>query len=208
VALPLDGLKQWASFNNPAGLNIAGQITLEAWVQPGPSQGATARVISHGPQTLSNFLGLGPKDAITNSTEVYLRIEGNGASYAVGSAQYDNSTGLTTTYEATAPVPPADLGGSSWIHLVGSYDGANWKLYRNGALVATQASATRALAVNGADWAVGSTGNGWADPFAGNIDEVAIYDHALSAAQIQGHYNAGTLQPRLSITRSGNNVTI
>jgi len=208
VALPLDGAKQWATFNNPSGLNIAGQITLEAWVQPGAIQGTTARIISHGPQTLSNFLGLGPDGAITNSTEVFLRVEGNGATYAVGSAQYDNSSGITTTYSASYPVPAGDLGSTSWIHLAGTYDGANWKLYRNGALVATQASAIGALAVNGADWAIGSTGNGWADAFAGQVDEVAIYDHALAAAQIQSHFNAGTVQPRLNITRSGNNVII
>jgi hypothetical protein len=208
LALPLDGIKQWASFNNAAGLNIAGQITLEAWVRPDAAQGATARILSHGPQTLSNFLGLGPDGAITNSTEVFLRLEGAGADYAVGSAQYDNSTGVTTTHSATFAVPAGDLGSTSWIHLVGAYDGANWKLYRNGALVATQADAVGALAVTGADWAIGSTGNGWADPFAGQIDEVAIYDHALSAAQVAGHYHAGTLQPRLSISRSGNNVTI
>jgi hypothetical protein len=91
---------------------------------------------------------------------------------------------------------------------VGTYDGANWKLYRNGVLVATQASAVGALIVSNANWAIGSTGNGWADPFAGQVDEVAIYDHALSAAQVAAHFNAGTAQPRLGITRSGNNVII
>jgi len=209
IALPLDGLKQWASFNNPSGLNISGQITLETWVKPGASQGTTARIISHGPQTASLFLSQAPDGAITNTTEVFLRLNAAGTDYAVGSATYDDATTTTTTHGATFPVPAGDLGSSSWIHLVGTYDGANWRLYRNGVLVATQADAVGALAVDDADWAIGSTGNGWADPFAGEIDEVAIYGTALSASQVANHYKAGTLIPRLTIVRSGaSNITI
>ena len=172
TALPLDDLTQFASFNNPTGLNISGQISLEAWIQPAASQGTTARLITHGPQTISSYLAPNGDyvNAITNTTEVFLKIDGAGANYSVGSARYDDLTGTNTTYEATAPVPGADLGGTAWVHLVGTYDGANWKLYRNGLLLATQASATGALAVTNGDWAVGATGGGWADNFAGNID--------------------------------------
>jgi hypothetical protein len=209
ASLPLDGVKQWASFNNPAGLNNAGQITLEAWILPGASQGATARVVSHGPQTVSNFLGLGPQGAQTNTSEVFLRIDGSGANYSVGAAQYDDATTTTTTYGATFPVPAGDLGGASWVHLAGTYDGTNWRLYRNGIQVASSASAVGALALNNADWAVGSTGNGWADPFAGDIDEVAIYSQALGASRIAAHYSMGVLGSNpLTITKSGANVVV
>jgi hypothetical protein len=198
MALSLDGLKQWGSLNNPAGLNISGQITLEAWVKPGASQGATARIISHGPPTLSNFLGTPPDGAVVSGNEVFLRIDDSGANYQVGSSDG------TTTNSASFPVPAGDLGGSSWVHLAGTYDGANWKLYRNGALVATAASAVGALAVTNADWAIGATGNGWADNFAGSIDEPAIYNQALSASRIAAHYTLGHSGPSsITITRSG-----
>jgi Concanavalin A-like lectin/glucanases superfamily len=86
---------------------------------------------------------------------------------------------------------------------------SGWLGYRNGVQVAAQASTTGALAVANADWAVGSTGNGWADAFAGLVDEVAIYNYALSANQVAGHYRAGTLAPRLTIVPAGGgNVTI
>ena len=153
-----------------------------------------------------------PDNSVTNSSEVFLRIDDAGANYVVGATTvvYTNSTEISSnTYAASFAIPAGDLGGASWIHLVGTYDGANWKLYRNGALVATQASPVGALAVNDADWAVGSTGNGWADPFAGLVDEVAIYSYALSANQVSGHYKAGTLTPRLTIVpAAGGNVTI
>jgi hypothetical protein len=210
LALPLDGLKQWASLNNPSGLNFSGQITLEAWVKPAAVQGAVARIISHGPQTASSYLGQGKTGSITNTSEVFLRIDGSGANYSVGSAKYDDSTSTTNTYGASYAVPAGDLGGASWVYLAGTYDGANWKLYRNAVLVATQASATGALPVDLGDWAIGSTGNGWADPFAGNIDEPAIYNKALTPAQIAYHYvmgNAGTIA--LTVARAGGgNVTI
>ncbi len=204
-AWPLNGLKQWASFNSPAGFNISGQITLEAWVKPAATQGTVARVISHGPQTLSDFLSQSPDGATTNSTEVFLKIDSG--NYVVGSAATTNGLG-TTTYAASFAVPGGDLGSAAWIHLAGTYDGANWKLYRNGLLVATQAAAVGALPVDIGDWAIGSTGNGWGDAFNGVIDEAAIYNYALSANQITGHYNAGTKIPRLAITHSGLSVTI
>jgi hypothetical protein len=208
IAAPFDGIKQWASLNNPPGLNLSGQISLEAWVKPDAAQSATARIISHGPQTLTFFPGQGYPGSVTNTTEVFLRIEGSGANYAVGSASYDDGTTTTTTHEATFAVPGGDLGSTAWIHLIGTYDGVNWRLYRNGVLVATQASGTGALPVDLGDWAIGSTGNGWADPFAGSVDEVAIYDYALSSSQVLAHYKAGTVAPNLSINRSGANVIV
>ena len=220
AALPLNGtVSQWASFDNPASLSITGQITLEAWIQPAGVQGTVARILSHGPQTISSYEAfVGTVDpagsdflgAITNTSEVFLRIDGKGANYSVGSAQYDDGTGTTNTYAATFAVPAGDLGGSAWVHLVGTYDGANWKLYRNGSLVATQASPTGALPVDLGDWAVGSTGEGWADNFNGAIDEVAIYNAALSAAKVAAHYQAAKGQTtELKVVLAGNNgVTI
>jgi len=210
TALPLNGVKQWASLNNPAGLEIASQITLEAWVQPAAAQGTTARIVSHGPQTLSGFLGKDLPGSVTNTSEVFLRIDGAGAHYSVGTARYDDGTATTTTTAASAVVPSGDLGGSAWVHLVGTYNGSAWSLYRNGVLVATQADATGALTVDNGDWAIGATGNGWADNFAGNVDEVAIYNKALTPAQVASHYvigKAGTTA--ITITRaSASNVTI
>lgn len=195
AALPLDGAKQWASLNNPAGLSISNQITLEAWIKPDATQSDDARIISHGPPTISDLLGASPvpDNTTTNSTEVFLRIDGAGANYTVGSSVviYTNSTEISSTvHSASYPIPAGDLGGGAWVHLVGTYDGTNWKLYRNGTPVATNAAAVGALPVNNGDWAIGSTGNGWSNNFAGSVDEVAIYNRALTPSQVQAHYTA------------------
>ena len=209
AALPLDGLKQWASLNNPSGLNISNQITLEAWIKPDALQGDPARIISHGPPTLSSFVTQGLDNAVTNTTEVFLAIEGAGANYVVGSREAIDG-GTPTTYGASFAVPVGDLGGANWIHLVGTYDGANWKLYRNGVEVASAAAAVGALPVNNGDWAIGSTGNGWANNYAGGADEVAVYNKALTSGQVATHYLAGkSASTALTIASAGGgNVTI
>ena len=200
-AVPLDGTSSFASFNDPPGLNVSGQITLEAWVKPGATQGTVARIISHGPplpsDILASYSDLQLDGSLTTSNEVFLRIEGAGTTYAVGSSDGFN------TYGASAAVPGGDLGSAQWIHLAGTYDGANWRLFRNGVQLASAAAGTGALQVLGGDWAVGSTGQGWADNFSGAIDEVAIYGTALSPATIAAHYYVGQNGPvSLAISNS------
>jgi hypothetical protein len=81
-------------------LNISGQITLEAWIKPNATQGDPARIISHGPQTRSDFLGAAtiPDNSLTNTSEVFLRIDGAGANYVVGSTAvtYTNSLEISS----------------------------------------------------------------------------------------------------------------
>ena len=205
TALSLDGLKQWASLNNPSGLNISGQITLEAWVKPGATQGDPARIISHGPSipTLFDSTLLTVGGSMLSSNEVFLRIDGSGANYVVGS--FDG----TNTYSASYAVPAGDLGGANWIHLVGTYDAANWKLYRNGTQVTSAPAAVGALPVNGGGWAVGSTGSGFPGEFTGGIDEVAIYNSPLTPTQVATHYLIGKVGSAvLTITTNGSNLAV
>ena len=102
------------------------------------------------------------------------------------------STDATGFHGVRAPVGD-DLNAGKWVHLAGVYDGTTWRLYRNGVQVASQADAQGAVLVDDGDWAIGSTGSGWADNFAGAVDEVAIYRKALTAAQAKAHYEAATV---------------
>ena len=212
-AVPLDGFKQWINLNNPTGLNIAGQVTLEAWINPDGFQGDPARIISHGPPTKTDFLFQAPDGAVTNTTEVFLEIDGGGANYVVGSMMttYTNDVEIgSETNSASYPIPSGDLGGGEWIHLAGTYDGTNWRLYRNGVQVASAAAAVGALPVDNGNWAIGCTGNGWENYFAGGVDEVAIYDVALTPGQIASHYldaKAGTSALTIA-PAAGGNITI
>ncbi len=209
AGLSLDGLASWVSLDNPVGLNIAGQITLEAWIKPNAIQGELARILSHGTPTLSSYLTGPPPEtngSVLNGPEVFLRIEEAGAKYVVGSSDGTNFHGTS------ASVPAGDLGSTSWIHLAGTYDGTHWKLFRNGIELASAADVVGALLVADGGWSIGSTGNGWENYFAGEIDEAAIYAKSLSPTQIQAHYSAainapGPLTVAISITAGVISVT-
>ena len=204
----LNGLKQWVSLNNPAGLNINGQISVEVWVKPDAVQADGARILAHGAPTYSTYLvGPPPTDygAPTFGNEVYLRVDGvSPYFYIFGTSTFTNGLGTSYNY-VSAAAPASDFGSGNWVHLVGTYDGANWRLYRNGAQIGVTAGPDGALTVDQGDWAIGSTGNGWANNFAGAVDEVAIYNTALTPAQVASHYSAAC---PLTITYSGGNVTL
>lgn len=177
TAAAFNQTNSYIELENPPGLNFDGPITLEAWIQPAASQNFESYIIGHGGND-------------TYSSEVNLRIE-NGT-YQVGSVHG----------KASYPIPAGDLGGGQWVHLVGTWDGANWNLYRNSVLVATGADSYGPSTVSNANWAIGARGRwkyetGLVDPgqdtriFNGAIDEAAIYDHALTQPQIQAHYFMG-----------------
>jgi RHS repeat-associated protein len=159
-ALQFDGAGDYVSLGNPAGLNITGAITLSAWIKP-EATGGLRNIIAHGHATSPNG-------------EVYLRI--NNGQYQVGSWN-------GTSYLASAAVPAGDVG--TWVHLTGVYDpdAGQWRLYRNGQLLASAAHATGAVAVNG-NWAIGARGTGTERFFQGAIDEVRIYDRPLEIGEI------------------------
>jgi hypothetical protein len=196
LAVSFNGSSDYVELLNPPGLNFSGPITLEAWVQPSAVQGTFGDVIAHGVND-------------TGTAEVALRLNG-ATSYQV--ASYDG----VNSYGTTAPIPPQDLGAGHWVHLVGTYDGASWNLYRNGALISSSGAGTGSLTVVNANWAIGARGrwkyaqgypiSGLDRQFTGAIDEVAIYNSALTPGRVQAHY-AESLQP-LTISSSGGQVTI
>ncbi|MDB6122661.1 MAG: LamG domain protein jellyroll fold domain protein [Pedosphaera sp.] len=191
LAVSFNGTNSYVELENPAGLNFTGQVTLEAWIQPGAAQGFESYIIAHGGN--DDFSG-----------ETSLRIE-NGV-YQIGSNHG----------HAALPVPAGDLGGGQWVHLVGTYDGVNWNLYRNGVLSASSADNIGPFLVNNANWAIGARGKwryafGYPDAgldrqFNGLIDEVAFYNYALTPSRIQAHF-AASAQP-LKISRSGGQITL
>jgi hypothetical protein len=77
----------------------------------------------------------------------------------------------------------------AWYHLAAVYDGTSAIFYVNGTPVGTNAAAAYAPNVGG-PFSIGARadGNFW---FAGYADEVALYTNALSASDIQNHYQNG-----------------
>lgn len=77
-----------------------------------------------------------------------------------------------------------------WYHLVGTFDGVNGTFYVNG--VPLGSASGGGYVPNPANaLGIGQRGDGYGF-FDGNLDEVAIYTNALSAAKILAHYQLGT----------------
>ena len=157
-AISLDGVDDYFALAASEDLQIEGEITLAAWVKP-ESKTGVQDIIARGYTQNPN-------------AEVYLRI--NGGRYQIGS--WDGSNHMISV-----DIPASDIG--SWVHLCGTYDGTHWRLYRNGELAGMAEDPVGAVAVN-ADWTVGASINGTNRFFRGVIDEVNIFDSAISEEMI------------------------
>ena len=166
TAASFNGSTQYVDVPSSASLNIStGGVSMEAWVKP----------------TVMPGLGNTGTIAMKASDPPYaywLQVTDNDrAKFGVGIAGVNH---------------PLSAGGvvsaGSWYHLVGTYDGTVQRLYVNGALVASQ-PLTGSVDVVGGDFRIGTTrASEW---FNGVIDDVAVYNKALTPAQVQAHYEAG-----------------
>src|SRR5439155_7658459 len=86
-------------------------------------------------------------------------------------------------------VGPTALPVNAWTHLAGTFDGTTVRLYVNGVEVASQAQATSL--VNTAETLQIGADKFAGENFAGRIDEVRIYNRALSPAEIQADMAVG-----------------
>ncbi|MDP3723212.1 MAG: LamG-like jellyroll fold domain-containing protein [Candidatus Omnitrophota bacterium] len=77
---------------------------------------------------------------------------------------------------------------NTWTHIVGTFDGSTFRLYFNGVANASGAGSLGAL--NNDPLTIGTAGS--CAPFGGQLDEVGIWNRALSAEEIATLYNGGT----------------
>jgi hypothetical protein len=161
-ALSFDGVNDWVTVNDTAALDLTTAMTLEAWVRP--SALAAWRTVLMKERTGGLAYTLYGSDAAS-------RMEGY---LAVGSAE----VGLPST---------AALALNTWTHLAFTYDGATMRVFVNGTQVATRTQ-TGAMATSTGALRIG--GNSvWGEYFQGLIDEVRIYNRALTQAEIQTDMN-------------------
>ncbi|HXF11477.1 MAG TPA: LamG-like jellyroll fold domain-containing protein, partial [Desulfuromonadaceae bacterium] len=182
----LNGAGNYISLANPAGLNFTNQITLQAWVRPNAVQGTAANLISHGLNT-------------NGTAEVALRITNN---------TYQIQAWNGTAHGVSAAIPAGDLGTSNWVQLAGTYDGAKWNLYRNGTLLASAADSIGAVLITNENWAIGARGAGTSQFYSGFVDEVAIFNRALTSNEIATAYSgANPTNPPTIVTQPAGLVT-
>jgi chitodextrinase len=168
-ALVFNGTNARVDIADSASLHVTAAMTLEAWVAPTTSP-------------------TGWKDAIYKGDEnFYLGASSGGNLGAPAGGGTIGGTG-TTVVGMTA------LASSTWSHLALTYDGSTLRLYVNGSQVATKAK-TGAITTSTNPLQIGGDTFFSDQYFNGMIDEVRVYDGALTTAQIQADMNAGVTIP-------------
>jgi hypothetical protein len=144
-------------------LDITGSLSLEAWVKPAASATNWENIILKG----------GPNTAL---------------SYILnGFGMPSLNPSFWVSPAAAGVFSPAPLPINTWTHVAGTYDGATVKIYTNGVLAASFAQ-TGAIAPSTDGLFIG--GNPYyGHNFLGTIDEVRIYNRALSAGEVQTDMN-------------------
>ena len=156
-AIDFDGVSGMVSIPDANSLDLTTGMTLEAWVQPDTLNSWREVILKERPGSLTYSL------------------------YANTSSNRPQSDISTTAGDKSAGITPK-LAAAAWTHLAATYDGANLRLYKNGVLVTTTA-APGALVTSANPLRIG--GNTiWGEYFDGRIDEVRVYNRALSAAEI------------------------
>ncbi|MHC4521131.1 MAG: LamG-like jellyroll fold domain-containing protein, partial [Planctomycetota bacterium] len=89
--------------------------------------------------------------------------------------------------ELDAPLDPAMVTDHQWHHVAGTYDGQRMRVYLDGLPIGSQKRAGRIVSGGAADAFVGSLG-GTGEYFQGAIDELQIFNVALTAEAIAGLY--------------------
>jgi hypothetical protein len=141
-------------------LDLSSAFTLEAWVNPANSTGwRTVLLKEAGAQMAYELYS---NDATANRPAGHFTTPGGAIRSATGTA--------------TLPV-------NVWSHIAVTYDGANMRVYVNGALVRTVARTGAILASDGVLHIGGNVVWG-GEFFQGRLDDVRIYNRALSGAEV------------------------
>ena len=174
-ALTFDGVNDWVTINDANDLDLPSAMTLEAWVYPTRNTAWRTAVMKE------------------NGSDLAWALYSSGS--AKPSAWAATGTGMGSTTGPTAPALNA------WTHMAATYDGTNLRLFVNGTQVAN-AARDRTLATGTGALRLG--GNGiWSEWFTGRLDDIRIYDRALTPTQIQTDMNtpAGAAPPPPAPTR-------
>ena len=99
---------------------------------------------------------------------------------------------IATTNTYSSLLSTNRLAPNAWCHIVGVVDNSQWRLYMNGVLEATQPLPIFSSYNSPHDLLVGGTNPQFTQPFRGKLDELAIFNRALTSNEIAAIYAAGS----------------
>ena len=157
-ALSFNGTSSSVLIPEAASLDLTTGMTLEAWVNPISSTGWRTVILKESPVTGLAYGLYASGD--TNQPLGYVNLAG------------------TDRFATASPAIPLN----AWTHVAVTYDGAVIRLYVNGVARATT-TAAGALPATTSPLRIGGNAS-WGEYFNGMIDEVRVYNRALSVTEI------------------------
>ncbi len=175
-ALSLDGSTQYVKVTDTSSLELSGSWTVSSWVNATalPSSGSKGKIIDK-------------ETSVSGNTNYALALDNNQSCGGLGwRSSFTDISGISyqTCYLTT-------INTGTWYHVVGVWDSStsNEYLYLNGALVATRNYAGHVpTSASGGQLDLGQQGNNLLF-LNGTIDDVRVYNRALSASEVQQLYN-------------------
>jgi hypothetical protein len=164
-AINFNGSTNYVSASSFPALSAGAPFTISAWVYLASGAGSFPMIVDANTSSSAWFFGVNIGSGSHAGLNLYL---------GSGTMQTTNNTAFTT---------------NTWHHVVGTYDGSVAKVYVDNVLLSTSSSGTSAAKLSGL-----LVGNGTAAGnsfWKGNIDDLRIYNRALSAAEVLALYNTG-----------------
>ena len=166
-ALSFNGTSSLVTVAHSSSLNLTTAVTMEAWVRPTTVTGWRTVMLKER----SGYYGwamYGNTDSNRPSANVY----------------------TSTDHDLRGT---AQLAANTWTHLAATYDGSVIALYVNGTQAATVLASGSIISATGSLRIGGNTI--WGEYFNGLIDEVRVYNRALTAGEIQTDMNRPVTNP-------------
>ncbi len=171
-SLNFDGADDYVDIGTDAKLRPTTSLAVSAWVKRTGALANNAGIVSVGKNT-SNVGGYVLLGTTSNTLRFYLDTNGSGSWVFA-----ETNSALTL---------------NQWYHIVGLWDGSTVKIYVNGVLQTTTGSASSIAYNSGKNDFIGLYGHTPNEKyFTGQLDDVRIYNYALTKQQIQQVMNQGS----------------
>ena len=168
-SLNFDGTDDYVNVGTSSTLTLTGNFTTSGWV----------KMASGSTQNYPWIVGKADSNELNG---YFLTIYNTGEPYIYTC----DATTCNSTYG------PTDLRDGSWHHVVGTYNGTVLRVYVDG-VSAGSTNTTKNPTSNSSSASIGKS-NYSTRYFTGQIDDVRVFNYALTATQVKTLYNGGAVR--------------